>query len=878
MALPDLAQPAPPPDAAAAPVFYAVDTVRLSWRELWWWTRSPRVVFAYLNRLLRRRMMCSVDDPPVATLRPFAVDEAQVPEDVRTALAPPLHELEQLGFRDPAWHRIEDDLLHTDTLRATLHHPSGEAFARLQHRRWSFVTPPRVTQFVDFVSAYDDGRFLWTVGTRRGIEPTPGCDDVHVADATPAALWAVHAERLRRQRFARAVSPLRTPQAVADAAERLHARVLDRMLARGLYRPRNPDDVRRAAALTARRAPASGGDERHADVLAEIDRLEQPQHSWRKAALVLLVSAALFLAGGAWQWSLEFTALLVPVLLFHELGHWVAMRAFRYRNLRMFFIPFFGAAVSGRHYNVPGWKKVVVSLMGPLPGIVVGALLAGVALATGSDLARRLALVLVIVNGFNLAPVLPLDGGWVVRALVFARHHLLDVLFSLLAGAALLRFGVAGDAPIFLMLGMIFLMSALTTYRSGLIVRDLRAAALPPLPSDDDRIPPPTAAVIIDRVRATWPKANARTTAQHTLRIFEALNARPPGWLASLGLGAAYVGGIALAAVTLLGLATYGFTATRYLLRPYLEPRGTVDSAAVIAPPAAAFPADGEALLIATYGDSEQARAAHAALGADPNGAPAALFGQSVIVSTPTGAARRALAARLPGAPDLLRPKHNYAVEVSLTCHTADPASAAALQQTLERFFALPTSQLIPPWADPDPRSAAQRAQHDRARDTYRQINTHLYGTPAMDALDVELDDAYERHDDAAVSAIVARMEELELDAQHRAIAELQSGGAAETDGELAAAYAAALIADESASMSSDVWGPVMARLGTLTDASEAPQPRTRQEAFGGTPTAHDTLVRVDDARFADVVHGPAALSAWLQAAGCGDQHYAFED
>jgi hypothetical protein len=45
------------------------------------------------------------------------------------------------------------------------------------------------------------------------------------------------------------------------------------------------------------------------------------------------------------------------------------MRIFHYRDVRMFFIPFFGAAVSGRHYNIAGWKKAVVSMMGPVPAL-----------------------------------------------------------------------------------------------------------------------------------------------------------------------------------------------------------------------------------------------------------------------------------------------------------------------------------------------------------------------------------------------------------------------------------------------------------------------------------------------------------------------------
>ena len=38
------------------------------------------------------------------------------------------------------------------------------------------------------------------------------------------------------------------------------------------------------------------------------------------------------------------------------------MRAFKYRNVQMFFIPFFGAAVTGRNFSVAGYKKAIVSL------------------------------------------------------------------------------------------------------------------------------------------------------------------------------------------------------------------------------------------------------------------------------------------------------------------------------------------------------------------------------------------------------------------------------------------------------------------------------------------------------------------------------------
>src|SRR5437870_3320292 len=123
---------------------------------------------------------------------------------------------------------------------------------------------------------------------------------------------------------------------------------------------------------------ASPIDADEAAVLVELDRLQNQRANLASTLLVLAVSILLFM--GAWRigQGQELLWTIIPILLFHELGHYVAMRWFGYRNLRMFFIPFFGAAVSGQNYNVPGWKKAVVALAGPVPGIVVGAVLGAV--------------------------------------------------------------------------------------------------------------------------------------------------------------------------------------------------------------------------------------------------------------------------------------------------------------------------------------------------------------------------------------------------------------------------------------------------------------------------------------------------------------------
>src|SRR5439155_1010311 len=99
-------------------------------------------------------------------------------------------------------------------------------------------------------------------------------------------------------------------------------------------------------------------------VLHELEELQNRRASTGSTLLMLVVSLLLFVAAFQGDQGWDQVWVLVLVLTFHELGHYLAMRWFGYRNLRMFFIPFLGAAVSGKHYNVAGWKKAVVALMG----------------------------------------------------------------------------------------------------------------------------------------------------------------------------------------------------------------------------------------------------------------------------------------------------------------------------------------------------------------------------------------------------------------------------------------------------------------------------------------------------------------------------------
>jgi Zn-dependent protease len=284
------------------------------------------------------------------------------------------------------------------------------------------------------------------------------------------------------------------------------------------------------------------------EVLEAIDRQQRKQTGWVSGSLILLVSLGVFVGLGVKAWSWGFVLLLLPVLLFHELGHFAAMKLFGYRNLRMFFIPFLGAAVSGRNYNVAGWKKVIVFLMGPVPGILAGSALGICAMLLHQDMLVKVSLIALLLNAFNLLPVLPLDGGWIAHTIVFSRHWLADVLFRAAAAGALLLVGVFSHDRWVIVIAVFMLLGLPVSIKVAQVVRDLRREGFMPASPDDQTIPPYAAEVIVAKLKSVMPaNVSPKVLAQQTLQVFESLNARPPGVGASFAFVAVHVGSFLLA-------------------------------------------------------------------------------------------------------------------------------------------------------------------------------------------------------------------------------------------------------------------------------------------------------------------------------------------
>jgi Zn-dependent protease len=748
--------------------YYRLNASRVTFREYAFSSPWPVVIpIAGIIKLFRIPISGSSDDPPVENLTPFEVPEAELPDEVRERFAPLAGELAELGFGRPIFHQIRSPLQYTHIYWATFAHPTGRAAARIHHRIWSQQTIHKSYLFPVFISELSDGSFLVSSAGKRDLAAPKSVEDHYSPGASAAELWREHERRLDERLPAGPVD-VRSEDRVRQMVERLHATLRDFHVGRGVFRPVSAAEQDKLAeqeklaaenAIKQATAPASAAEGATRPgavpatvedaVLARLERQRMQKTSWQNFLGLLVVSLVAFLAAGLKDMKQEFLLMLVPILLFHELGHYIAMRCFGYRNLRMFFIPFIGAAVAGKHYNIAGWKKALVALAGPVPGIFVGVVLGVFGTVLKQPKLTDASALMLILNGLNLLPFLPLDGGWVVHMVLFCRHPLLDMAFRVVAivaffGLSLLFHGYLWVIGLGLLLGLPAAWHAATVAQR---LRDRGAIVVSP---DDVSIPRDAVRTILTELGAgKYATKPANLLAQQVTSIFETLNARPPGVGGSLGLLAAQGGSFFTAFVFVVvfmvlrhGLPLPDRFPARNNSLPYSFTPGNTgqragDGAALLnaAAPAAKAPENpppGPVTFAASYEDEATAKTRFGellALDRNPgpgHGAFLGLLGQTVLITLPPSDA--------PGRDrwkGLLDPttktvavgdKDNLLI-LNFSCTLPDEREAEPLLQELQGYFHFARSDdVLAPWSParaalpPPQRQSSDKALHTLGR------------------------------------------------------------------------------------------------------------------------------------------------------------------
>ncbi len=138
---------------------------------------------------------------------------------------------------------------------------------------------------------------------------------------------------------------------------------------------------------------------------------------WSDQVRNALVTGALTFASFSAVFDMSIAAMLLIVVLLHELGHVIAMRWVGIPVRGIYFIPFFGGVAIGESFGKSEAERGFVAMMGPAASMLTTGLFFWLSLQNSDSFFSDLALISAAVNGLNLLPILPLDGGRVLQAL-----------------------------------------------------------------------------------------------------------------------------------------------------------------------------------------------------------------------------------------------------------------------------------------------------------------------------------------------------------------------------------------------------------------------------------------------------------------------------
>ena len=357
---------------------------------------------------------------------------------------------------------------------------------------------------VELVSFFGDGHVLVTMDGKAHMI-VPCLDWLSLQDGYSGDLdaqWALHRKGMADRKGARAM--LVDGKTYAAQGNRLLQEYPSALSRDGWVRPGEQAETYRFGLLSAlrfalrilrhgNRMPAAArgaspepSSQVDANALAraqtaayqrQADVVRQQPGGWLGKTALFLLSVVLFVLAFGLTLSVEMVLIILGVLLLHELGHLLAMRMFGYRDLQILFIPFLGAAARGEPRQPKPYQQLIVSLMGPLPGIVIGYALLHSAGPELGGLAWEVGLVMLVVNYLNLLPVMPLDGGQITNLLLFGRYPRLRALFTLVSAGALMYAAWVWSEPVLWVLAVVMLLGVRGQMQISTLLRELTPTA-----------------------------------------------------------------------------------------------------------------------------------------------------------------------------------------------------------------------------------------------------------------------------------------------------------------------------------------------------------------------------------------------------------------
>jgi stage IV sporulation protein FB len=163
----------------------------------------------------------------------------------------------------------------------------------------------------------------------------------------------------------------------------------------------------------------------------------------RNRVLLILFILLIVFASSSYELSAYIIlAEALGVLLIHELGHFVMQRILKQNVQGMFLISFIGNYTKSLKNNQSLKAFTSITLMGPMPGIVIGLVLFFIALnAPPNQQLVEISFLFISINVLNLLPIDPFDGGKILNIFFFNQNDNYKMIFVLVSSIILIIVG-----------------------------------------------------------------------------------------------------------------------------------------------------------------------------------------------------------------------------------------------------------------------------------------------------------------------------------------------------------------------------------------------------------------------------------------------------
>jgi Zn-dependent protease len=166
------------------------------------------------------------------------------------------------------------------------------------------------------------------------------------------------------------------------------------------------------------------------DVKESVKKLDDRKSSFLNNLFYFAFSIVIFFSLGLLKNGIMDIAILVFVIFIHELGHLIAMFLFGYKDKNILFIPLVGAIVFGKEKYPSRLKSALVSIAGPLSGILIGTIILLFYVKSRNMILNQIGITFIFINALNLLPFYPLDGGRFIEDILLYRNKYLEAIFK----------------------------------------------------------------------------------------------------------------------------------------------------------------------------------------------------------------------------------------------------------------------------------------------------------------------------------------------------------------------------------------------------------------------------------------------------------------